>query len=51
MLWNVNKCELVNLKENFEGTYLKHVFSKAYQYATTIEKVYMGLKYVYVKYA
>jgi hypothetical protein len=32
------KCEVLNLKESFQMNCFEHVFSKAYQYATTNEK-------------
>jgi hypothetical protein len=46
----VVKCEVLGLKENFQGTCLEHVFSKACQYATNNEKVCKGLKYVSIKF-
>jgi hypothetical protein len=45
----VVKCEALGLEENFQGTYFGHVFSKAYQYATTDEKICGSLKYVSIK--
>jgi hypothetical protein len=40
VLKSIVKYEVLNLKESFQRTYFEHVFSKAYQYATTNEKVY-----------
>jgi hypothetical protein len=45
------KCKALGLEENFQGTCFGHVVSKAYQYATNDEKVCMGLKYIFVKFA
>ncbi len=47
----VVKCEASCLEENFQGTCLRHVFFKAYQYATTNEKVCRSLKYIYIKFS
>jgi hypothetical protein len=47
----VVKCEASCLEENFQGTYLCHVFFKACQYATTNEKVCRSLKYIYIKFS
>jgi len=42
----VVNCESFGLKENFQGTYFGHAFSKACQYGTINEKVWKDLKYV-----
>jgi hypothetical protein len=43
------KCKTLALKENFQGTYFGHVFSKMCQYATTNDKVCKNLKCVFIK--
>ncbi len=47
----VMNCDVLGLKENFQGNYFVHVFYKACQYATMNDKVYKGLKYVSIKVA
>jgi len=41
--------ETLGLQENFNGICFWYVFPKACQYATTNEKFYKNLKYVYIK--
>jgi hypothetical protein len=43
--------ETVGLQKNFNSTCFWFVFPKACQYATTNEKFYRNLKYVYIKIA
>jgi hypothetical protein len=43
--------EILGVMESFQSTYFGHVFFKACQYAIVGEKVYRGLKCVFVKYA
>jgi len=45
----VQNCESFGLKESFQGTCFRHVFSKACQYGIVEEKVCKDLKYVYIK--
>jgi hypothetical protein len=45
----VVSCEYFNLEENFQGTFFRHVFSKAYEYGSAKEKIYHNLKYVFIK--
>ncbi len=40
---------MLGLEEIFQGTCFGHAFSKAYQYATTKEKVCKDLQYVSIK--
>jgi hypothetical protein len=44
------KCEALDLKESFQGTYFEHVFFKSCQYVINNEKKYKGFKYVFTKY-
>jgi hypothetical protein len=50
-LKEVVNCDILSLEESYQSTYFGHVFSKAYQYATTIEKNYKYLTYVSIKIA
>jgi hypothetical protein len=43
------KCETLGLEKSFQGTYFGHDFSKVCQYATTNDKVFKNLKYVFIK--
>jgi hypothetical protein len=43
-------CEILGLKESFQGTCFGHAFSKARQYVTTYENVCEGFKYVSIKF-
>jgi hypothetical protein len=43
--------EILCLWENFQGTYFRNAFFKTCQYTTMDEKVYKGLKYVFIKIA
>jgi hypothetical protein len=49
-LKSIMKCEALDLKESFQGTYFEHVFSKYCQYVINNEKVYKGFKYVFIIY-
>ncbi len=51
ILKSIIQCETLGLEESFQGTCFDHVFSKVCQYATTNDKVYKSLKYVFIKYA
>jgi hypothetical protein len=42
-------CDILNLKENFQGSCFGHTFFKACQYASLNENNCKGLKYVFVK--
>jgi hypothetical protein len=44
-------CNVLDLKESFQGTCFDHAFSKMCQYATTYEKNYKRLKYLSIKIA
>ncbi len=44
-------CDILGLEESYQGTCFRHVFSKACKYATTIEKIYKYLTYVFIKIA
>jgi hypothetical protein len=46
----VVKCETLGLEESFQGTCFCHAFSRTCQYATTDDKVYKNLKYVFIKF-
>jgi hypothetical protein len=48
---SVVKCEVLGLDESFQGVCFGHTFSKAYQYATTNEKVCRNFKFLLIKYA
>jgi hypothetical protein len=43
--------ESLGLKESFQGIFFGHAFSKACQYGIAKEKVYIGLKYVFINFA
>jgi hypothetical protein len=43
------KCEVVGLKENYQGTCFEHDFFKAWQYAIGDEKTCKGLKCAFIK--
>jgi hypothetical protein len=49
-LKSIMKCEALDLKESFQGTYFEHVFFKSCQYVINNEKVYKGFKYVFIIY-
>jgi hypothetical protein len=36
-------CDILNLEENYQGIFVGHAFSKAYQYATIDENVCRNL--------
>jgi hypothetical protein len=44
-------CEALRIEESYQGTYFEHAFSKACQYVIVDEKVYRGLKHVFIKFA
>jgi hypothetical protein len=50
-LKSVVQCETLSLEESFQRILFGHVFSKACQYATTNDKVWNNLKYVFIKFA
>ncbi len=43
-LKSIVSCNVLGLKESFQGTCFDHAFSKMCQYATTYEKIYKGLR-------
>jgi hypothetical protein len=45
----VVSCDVLELKENFNGTCVGGVFSKTCQYVTTEEKICKNLKFVFIK--
>ncbi len=49
ILKSIISCEVLGLWESFQGTCFKHAFLKACQYTTMDEKVYKGLKNVFIK--
>jgi hypothetical protein len=49
-LKSIVNCEILGLKERFQGTCFGHAFSKARQYITTHENVCEGFKYVSIKF-
>jgi hypothetical protein len=53
MQWFNNKiyCNLhyFKLEESFNGSYFRHVFSKAYQYGIAKEKVYIDMGFMSIK--
>jgi hypothetical protein len=48
-LQSIVNYNILGLQESFQGSCFGHAFSKAFQYATTDEKVCKGLKYVSIK--
>ncbi len=44
-------CDVLGLTKKFHGSYFVHAFFEACKYASIDEKVYKGLKYVFVKFA
>jgi hypothetical protein len=42
-------CNVLGLKESFQGTCFDHAFSKVCQYATTYEKNYKSLRNLSIK--
>ncbi len=38
-------CDILNLEENYQGTFVRHAFSEAYQYAIIDENVCKNLTY------
>jgi hypothetical protein len=48
-LKSIVSCNVLGLKESFQGTCFDHAFSKMCEYATTYEKVCKGLRYVSIK--
>jgi hypothetical protein len=43
-------CDILNLEENYQGIFVGHAFSKAYQYATMDENVCKNLTYIVRKF-
>jgi len=43
------KYYTLSSEDNFHETCFEHVFSKACQYLCNVEKVYSGLKYVFIE--
>ncbi len=50
-LKEVVSCDILGLEDSYQDTCFGHVFSKAYQYVITIEKIYKYLTYVFIKIA
>jgi hypothetical protein len=50
-LKSIISCDVLGLTKSFHGSYFGHAFFEACKYASTDEKVYKGLKYVFVKIA
>ncbi len=48
-LKSIVSCNVLGLKESFQGTCFDHTFSKMCEYATTYEKVCKCLRYVSIK--
>jgi hypothetical protein len=49
-LKSIVNCEILGLKESFQGTCFGHAFCKARQYPTIDENVCKGFKYVSIKF-
>jgi hypothetical protein len=48
-LKSIVSCNVLGLKESFQGTCFDHAFSKVCQYAITYEIFYKGLRYFSIK--
>ncbi len=46
---SIVKCQVLGLNENFQGICFGHVFSKAWQYPITNEKVCKKLSFISIK--
>ncbi len=44
-----NSCDILSLEESYQGTFLEHAFSKAYQYVVKNEILCKNLTYVSIK--
>jgi hypothetical protein len=50
-LKSIVSYESLSMMEWFQGTYFEHACYKTYQYAIVEERVFRGLKYVFLKFA